>query len=433
VIRRARILAPLLAVLALLASAAGAPATAWPQRDTERSLVVATWLEGREGVVVRVLFVEVGALVSQESAWKSAFEVVRLESPESPLRIRDVTRQAVTAEEIGFDDEPALRDLELLQSVEVELAEPLDPGGAYGVRIAGAVFRVFREDRLIPYSGGLEPIGRERIVADAVDLLSSAQQAREDQGISLSAGEQTGMLSFHYRRHLTGFGNGLWNLEASLDGDVTIDQDSRFDYFNQVEARLQGYRGFRYDLGGRLAYGEFGLHYELQSDQKLQNGDHKVGVQIATVIKDPLTTTISEALTPPGHASNVPLWVLELDYVDEAFADADSAPQKPDTENGDFRAELSLDWRMAVGRGLDWDFIPSIGPIRKVDLLVAANVVWDAEEDEFFDTSRVTLRFSPDSTVAGASTSIDVTWARGEPGPVFEEFSALMIGLRIGR
>jgi hypothetical protein len=26
-----------------------------------------------------------------------------------------------------------------------------------------------------------------------------------------------------------------------------------------------------------------------------------------------------------------------------------------------------------------------------------------------------------------------VTWARGEPGPVFEEFSALMIGLRIGR
>jgi hypothetical protein len=416
----------------LVALLAAAPAAA-AQRDTERSLVVATWLEGREGSVVRVLFVEVGALVAQESDWKNAFEIVRLESQESPLRLRDVRRQSVTAEEIGFDDEPALRDLELLQSVEVELAEPLDPAGAYGVRVAGAVFRVFREDRLLPYSGGLEPIGRERIVADAVDLLSSAQQAREDQGFSLSAGEQTGMLSFHYRRHLTGFGNGMWNLEGSLDGDLTIDQDSRFDYFNQVTARLQGYRGFRYDLAGRQAYGEVGLHYELESDQKLENGDHKIGAQLATVVKDPLTTTISEALTPAGHASNVPLWVLELNYVDEAFQDDDSAPQKPDTENGDFRAELHLDWRMAVGRGLDWGFIPSIGTIRKVDLLVAANLVWDTEEDELFDTSQVTLRFTPDSTVAGSSTSIDLTWARGEPGPVFEEFSALLVGLRIGR
>ena len=251
--------------------------------------------------------------------------------------------------------------------------------------------------------------------------------------LNFSAGSDQGTVSFRFDHSLNQLSGQDWlNFELAVRGDMTLQSETAGDYFNNVVAE---FRGFKVDrttaFGPTERYQEYGLHYRFESDQRLENADSVLGANYSLYTKDPLSAAIASLFVDKDSPAVTPLLRFEANYVSEAAEDSSSGAGKPDTSDGTVRVQGSLDWHLPLGRDLDWSFL-GLGTLDELDLLVRALALYDFEEDEFLDMSKVILRFTQGSS-GGPATAFDITWANGESAPLFDQVNAVLVGLTLSQ
>lgn len=311
------------------------------------------------------------------------------------------------------------------------VVEPLEEGMRYRVVVQRAL--ELTEEGQQPVSveaGPLEPLTDENRQWNE-DYITP--RTRVDR-IEISGGD-AGTLSFHLRRGLNQLSAKSWlHFEVEAYGDVTLNAAERSAYYDNLTAELRGYGAFFYDLGDRERYADLGLHYRIESDQELDAIDQVIGVSLRTYTQDPLSAFLADVFRPEKQAIVTPLLGLELNWVDELEqGDQSQAAAKPDTAGGVWRAEGFLDWRLPLGRDLEWTFLPAIGVVQDLDLLFELRGVQDLDENDWYDRSRITLRFSPEPNEDGSHAAFELTWASGQSAPLFEDIQAFLVGLQLSR
>ena len=251
--------------------------------------------------------------------------------------------------------------------------------------------------------------------------------------ISIGAGSDQGTLSFKFDHSLDELSGKDWlHFELGVRGDMTLQSGTAGEYFNSLTAEFRGFGVDRTTFWGSTErYQEYGLHYRFESDQRLENADVVFGADYALYTKDPLSAAIASLFVDENSPAVTPLLRFETNYVNEAAEDSSSGATKPDTSGGAFRVQGSLDWHLPLGRDLDWNFL-GLGKLDELDLLLEAVALYDFEEDQPANMSKVTLRFTQDSK-SEASTALDLTWAAGESAPMFDQINALIVGLTVSR
>jgi len=354
---------------------------------------------------------------------------------------RDGASPATVATSIHADWETA-EDAEsesegsFAMQLEIHFAEPPDPEAAYTVHIRpDALFIRTRAKEIVAYDGPESiALSRENLKTN----LEYSTPLTEKPGFDLKGGGASGTLSFHFEHSLDELlaDSSRYHLDVDVQGDFALDNGERNSFFNSVTAELRGYRQARTTFGGALEqerYVETGLHYRVESDQTADNIDQLLGLDFAIYTKDPISTALSRLFVPEDLAVVTPLIRLEYNRATEVTEDSGpgtGTPTKPDTSDGSNRFEASLDWSLPMGRDLGWNVFPATGTIQSLDLLVQLNAVHDSEESEWFDNSKVTLRFSPEEH-EGSDAALELTWAHGETAPLFDQVDALLAGIRI--
>lgn len=84
---------------------------------------------------------------------------------------------------------------------------------------------------------------------------------------------------------------------------------------------------------------------------------------------------------------------------------------------------------MPITRDFDATFIPQIGTRVDIDLMFRFTGTHSFDDNDFFDTTRLGLDFSP-STSGRLVPAFTLRWERGQAAPVFENFDALMAGMK---
>lgn len=395
------------------------------------------------GDTLKVQFDAGAAFLRTATDWTQGIHVDLVDGGiRTPLALKPITTEptAITATYIqdpaATFKEPALIGMFFVPAIKLELADPFPASGAVMVTLPGGVFATRVQGKFVDIAEATVTVTdtKDGSITNAAELAAALDETRSDQRFTIQGGDGNGIIDFHGSKHLVGLGSGLLDFQASVEGSLALDEAQRFDYFNDLEASIDGYRTFRYSLfGSNETYGEFGLHYTFDADQKLENADNVLGLKFATVIRDPVTGLLNDLLVPKDTAGGYPLWVLRADYVKEALEDSATAGTKPDTSDGDVRATMNVDWSVPIGRDMGWDFLPQLGTIDKLDLDCAYEATWDFDESEYLDNLKLSLRFATRASAEGTSTAFDITWAKGEEGPIFNDVEALFAGITLSR
>lgn len=412
----------------------------WTAGSASAQSVNITAVKSDKPNTINIRFTERAAYLKDAAALDDKVKVELIDGDaRTPLNLKkvDVSADEITEEVLKEVPKPDFAHPELIgtfvvSGVRVTLADAYPAQGKVSISIPGGVIWDWDGRELVARKGATVDVTDTRAgsITSVDELSASLDQTRKDQRFTIQGGDRDGVISFHGAKHLTGLGSGKLDFQASIEGSLTLDDTRRFDYFNDLEVSVDGYTTFGAE---KLRYAEFGLHYTFDADQKLDNADNVLGLKFATVIRDPVTGVLNDLLVPKDTAGGYPLWVLRADYVKEALEDSTTAGTKPDTSDGDVRATANIDWSVPIGRDMGWDFLPQLGTIDKLDLDCAYEATWDFDESEYLDNLKLSLRFATRAKEGETSTAFDITWAKGEEGPIFNDVEALFAGITLSR
>lgn len=335
----------------------------------------------------------------------------------------------VTMVPLGFKDN-------LAGSVQLVPKTPPRKDATYSLTIKPNCLIVRMDGKDVPFV----PDHRYELDSDELELEKEFTKPKTlDDWLDFGGGGDGGTVSARLRYDLNRdkYGKGL-QFQVRGSADLSFDHDDEGEYFNNLTGEIRGYRSGRTNIFGLLKinerYVEYGLHYRIESDQGLDNADHNLGLQFAMYTKDPISEYLANLFMPEKNCAIVsPLLIAEYNYVKQVTEDAEPGdPLKPDTSDGDHRLGARLHWVLPIARDLKLTLFPSLPQFSDVELLVEAGGVYDFDESEFYDKSRIALQFST-ATDGETNTAFEFVWARGESAPIFDQINTFLVGIKLSR